>query len=88
MAKTFVFQVVLGATFLLASAAASAGQATSASDTEKGRWVNFTDAFTKASGKGNFRLALAVDPATGNLFVSRWPLTRMMASHSMPSRSR
>ena len=72
MAKTFVFQVVLGATFLLASAAASAGQATSASDTEKGRWVNFTDAFTKASGKGNFRLALAVDPATGNLFVSRW----------------
>ncbi len=72
MAKTFVFQVVLGAAFLLASVAASAEPATAAPDAEKGNWVNFTDAFTKASGKDNFRLALAVDPATGNLFVSRW----------------
>ncbi len=38
----------------------------------KGEWINFTDSLTKASGKGNFRLALAVDHTTGNLFVSRW----------------
>jgi len=71
MTKTSVFQVVLAATLALASAAAPAGPTTSAPESEKGRWVNFTDALTKASGKDNFRLALAVDPATGNLFVSR-----------------
>jgi len=35
-------------------------------------WTNLTEALTKASGKGNFRLALGVDRLTGNLFVSRW----------------
>jgi hypothetical protein len=72
MTKIPVFQVVLAATLLLTSAVAPAAPATSAPDTERGKWVNFTDALTKASGKDNFRLALAVDGATGNLFISRW----------------
>jgi hypothetical protein len=35
-------------------------------------WTNLTEAFNKASGKGDFRLALGVDRLTGTLFVSRW----------------
>ena len=31
-----------------------------------------TEGFNKLSGKDDFRLALAVDSATGNLFISRW----------------
>jgi hypothetical protein len=66
----------LGATVLFVLAISSAQQPTSAPDANKGKWTNFTDTFNKASGtaKGqdNFRLALAVDRATGNLFVSRW----------------
>jgi photosystem II stability/assembly factor-like uncharacterized protein len=38
----------------------------------KGTWTNLTEDFLKVSGKGDFRMALAVDRATGNLFVSRW----------------
>jgi len=45
-----------------------------------GQWTNFTEGLTKASGKGNFRLALAVDRATGNLFVSRWSTGVWMSS--------
>jgi len=38
----------------------------------KGAWNNLTDEFLKVSGKGDFRMALAADRTTGNLFVSRW----------------
>jgi hypothetical protein len=53
-------------------AAAAAGFGAERPTRTKGAWSNITEGLTKASGKGNFRLALAVDPATGRLFVSRW----------------
>jgi hypothetical protein len=51
---------------LLVAAAAPAG------DGNRGKWTNLTEGFLKVSGKGDFRMALAVDRASGDLFVSRW----------------
>jgi photosystem II stability/assembly factor-like uncharacterized protein len=68
------------ATMMSCAAGLQADQPASAPAGEKGAWANFTDALTKASGKGNFRLALAVDRATGHLFVSRWSTGVWMSS--------
>ena len=38
----------------------------------KGQWTNLTEDFQKVSGPASWRMALAVDRATGNLFVSGW----------------
>jgi hypothetical protein len=72
MTKLLLFHLAFLAAVLLTSATAPAD----APPTAPGKWLNFTDTFNKATGntpkKNNFRLALAVDPASGNLFVSRW----------------
>lgn len=38
----------------------------------KGKWTNLTEDVVKVSGTPSWRMALAVDRATGNLFVSGW----------------
>ncbi|HET6248409.1 MAG TPA: hypothetical protein VFE47_11975 [Tepidisphaeraceae bacterium] len=81
-------RAILGTLLLLISTCASAQQPTSVGDENKGKWSNFTEAFNKASGKSDFRLTLAVDRASGKLFVSQWFTGVWMSSDKAESFSR
>lgn len=73
MTRRYFVCAVLSALAWFAPAIASAQQPKATGDAERGKWTNFTEEFNKVSGpEKNFRLAIVVDRATGNLFISRW----------------